>query len=184
MTDQGLQMVAFAVFVVALGAVLLPWRRLALRWVGNSTDRARLYVDTGIEIVPVKAYKIATHNDGETYRYKWAGMQKEVIVPNEYPDKYLGGWRMVGLFEGEPVASPWVLNPRAPTVSEETLSVITQGRVAVDLAKAITGVPMKISGRWLLIAGIVLLAFFLYTQFGESLGLPAVGGGEATEVLE
>lgn len=154
------------VLVVLLVAILVwnvvPWRELAVRWVGNDPHKARVFVRTGSGIKAVDGWYRYASGEGQVFKYRWQNRDIAVVVPAEYAVEYYEGRRFVWADEGEAIARPLPGELVTDGMPAEESSLLLLGSSVVKLVQAISAPSMFTLPDWWKWGALGLLAMAVY----------------------
>lgn len=98
-------MISYVIISISIGVLLallpwIPWRRIALHWVGDDPDRCIVYMKSGHH---VKKYygrvdlKVTTARE---YQYDKDHKWSRVVLPKDYCMDFIEGYLMIGVKDG------------------------------------------------------------------------------------
>lgn len=155
----------FVMLIIAalllIGAVLreVDWRKHALNWVGYNPARAKIVVIRGNNLKVYEGFQHKTH--GEIYGWKDKKDTHQVTLPANYPHENLNGYRVIGVVDGLPVASPFGYmsdeQVKACVETAKEVEAIVQSDIVVKVLKSISQ-SKPINWMTVIIVGAVLVA--------------------------
>lgn len=170
------------IVILLLGAVArsINWRDLAVKWVGNNPARAQVYIKAGGDIYTVQGKRTHIEPKGQTYAFEDKDGKKTVVLPGpgtkrtplvEYPYLYIRGRRVVGIEDGQLVASPLgfmaLEDKRKYAEGLTEVSAIIEGQTFVQAVRSIKRSKAGGISTWLLVGVVVLAAgFYWYMNYG------------------
>lgn len=153
------------VLLLLLVAVWVPWRTIFEKIFGNNPYKARVYVEAGEEIKICMGRYFSDSPRGVVYSYKYQGIRQKIIVPSDYPYKFILGTRQIRAIIGNPVAQPLGgYQPSRLTLGPADLNKVFEAHIAADLAKTIFGKAVNIMAILIIIGALVLAGVFFYKQ--------------------
>lgn len=180
---------------------LVDWRELAIKWVGNNPEHAQVYVNLGGTVRTYQGERIFIGADADIYAFKsdardWyqvvflprSGLdEKKNRINIEYPYDYIVGRRIIGLKDGQLVASPLGFMEKMDIVKyHEGVSEISAAVRGNEMVKAMKSVKTTRAKNWmkyLLIAIIAVGLFFVYQHFKAG-QIPAAAPGNTANVTQ
>jgi hypothetical protein len=152
--------------VLFIGAIIreIDWKKHAINWVGNNPARGQIYVKAGDTL---RTFEGKRDKNNESF-YTWAeGKQiKSVSLPVDYPYEYIRGRRIIGVDDGQPVASPLgsmtADERRKCTLTDLELSVMVESK---DVVLAMKTINQSRKMNWVMIviiAGVVVFGLLYY----------------------
>ena len=150
-------------FIVAILWAAIDWGALIRRKLANNRIKGRIYLESGEDLKTYDAKRIRVTQKAEFYEYRILKGKEVVIVPIDYPEKYVNGRRVIALKNGEVVAS-WLHGEE--TGKELTVGIIKAlvfSGIVTDLVMALTASKKIPWWVWAIlgIGVIVVIAFFL-----------------------
>lgn len=158
-----------------------PWRSIFEKIFGNNPTRAKVYVEIGEQDELCKGKLIRETPKGFVYRYKCFGVSYSVIVPFDYPYRYVLGCRKIRVIFGHATAAP--LGGMATTsvkVSGADLDLILQSKIGAELVKTIFGKAINYLTILIILGVLIFAGYFMMKQFGI-IGTPGQPGQPAQQ---
>lgn len=184
-----IQIVIIVVILLAAAARIVDWRGLAVKWVGNNPVKAQIYIKAGHDIRSIPGVRTKMTSKAQTYRYTDVDKQVYTIVvagdkaDQPYPYEYIRGRRVIGISDGHVVASPLGFMTNAERVKYEMgLTEFSQLAEGINVVTAMRTVKKSKTPSWLtwlIIAVVVVGAYFLYSNYIAVDNVPA--GPDQTE---
>ncbi|GAH37491.1 unnamed protein product, partial [marine sediment metagenome] len=151
---------------VLLVITWVPWRGIFEKLWGNNPLRGKIYVEAGEQITICKGKYYTDTPKGLIYQYKYFKMGQSVIVPFDYPYRYILGCRQIRVMAGQGAAAPLGgMSDKQCVVSGGTLNAVLEAHIGTELARTIFGKTMNIMMIVIIAAGIMFVGYFLFKQF-------------------
>lgn len=172
-------MIVMAVFLVLRQ---VDWKKRAIKWVGNDPKRAVLYIQTGVEIQKVYGRRTYVADDGSTYAYRHLDINREVVLPMNFPVRWIDGKLMIGLKDGMLIASPMGFHGELvkddgkviANYPEMPITSFYKSRLAVQMFQSLSGPSMSM---WMMLAVVGAIGIVGY------FGMQFLGGGEVVDAV-
>jgi len=165
--------VAFYVLIGILCALIaftwIPWRDIFEKLYGNNPLKAKVYVESGEQIVVCNGEYTGDTPDGMLYYYKYKGLKGTVFVPWDYPYRYIYGRRQIRVIWGHADASPLggMTETRLPQVTTVMLNNILSARIGAELVKGIFGKAVNWMMIIIIIGALIFGGIFFYNNIVE-----------------
>jgi hypothetical protein len=163
MRDQYIMLAILILIIIGIIIKQIPWKDIAIKWVGNNPNRAIVYVKAGdtIRKADGKQDKVSK----QTYHWKMNKKKENIILGDNYPYEYIAGHRVIGVEDGKAVASPlgfWPKQLQDKYLENSTdISMILEQQAVV---KALHSIRQSRPLNWMtiLIIGLVVVGGLWY----------------------
>jgi hypothetical protein len=153
--------ITLILLVVAIIWKSVDWKALAIKWVGNNPKRAQVYLKAGDTVRTVQGERFYIGADGDYYHYKPEKITLVVITPRkpiEYPYEYIRGRRIIGIEDGQVVASPLgFMTQELKSKYNEGVSDLSSIEEGNTMVKAIHSIKSNRLTNWLIYAIIAVV---------------------------
>lgn len=162
-------------FVVCALWALIDWGELLRRKFANNAAKGRVYIDEGEDWTPINCKRFRESDKGEFYKWKEGKKEKVIILPKNYPVKFVRGRRSIFMRNGDVVAPPMIYGDQDyKPVDGPVLAALVMSGVITDLVMSLTakkGIPMWV---WLVLGvGVVVVIYFVMQHMGTGATPPA-----------
>lgn len=158
--------IGFGLMVVLLIASWVPWRKIFEKYWGNNPTKAKVYVESGEQIILCQGNLVQSTSKAKRFRYKLFNEWQTVLVPSNYPVRYVLGCRQIRVIHGQSSPAPLGgMQESAIIVSPDTLDAIFRAHIGKDLAKTVFGKTLNYMTVIMVIVGMAIAGYFLYQQF-------------------
>lgn len=166
-------------FVIIL--MWIPWRSLFFKMWGDKPDRAKIYVEYGEHVEVCKGYLLTESPKGLIYSYKVYGRNYSVLVPRNYPYRFIFGSREIRVLFGDTVALPLVMAngqpAKLPDVSPRLLDSVLKSHIGRDLVNTVFGKAVSLFMIFVILAILTVGGYYVYRNYlnpaGSNTGIPA-----------
>jgi hypothetical protein len=166
------------VYILTIGIMIVRWRELAEKWVGNDVNKGRLLIDYGSDVKAYNSKLFYQNEKGDYYSYKLGKEPMFCFQPMEYGQKYNRGRRLMALMHGEVICMPlWgdVVPEDLKKDSASLVSRLAMGKLAFEMIGEISGNKMGMFIWIIIIAVMTMVGFAVYKYFGKgSVAVPPV----------
>jgi hypothetical protein len=173
-------------FIIAILWAVIDWGALIRRKLANDIKKGRIYNEIGEDLKPIDAKRVKLIGKGELYEYKEGKKTMTLLVPNDFPVKFVNGRRTLPMKDGHLTVS--YLHGEAPakdTGLDLLIDVYISG-ICTDLIYTLTakkGIPWWV---WAIlgVGAIVAIAFFLNRSPAEVIPGAAPGAESLGPALD
>lgn len=162
-----MSIILLRIIMILLGLLLIltwiPWRDVFEKFFGNNALKAKIYVEAGEQVKLCKGRYYCDDKQGTLYKYKVFGVSSVVIVPEDYPYKYLMGSRMIRVIIGHTMASSWNADIKANKIlTGSMLNDILDAHMGTEMARTIYGKALNIMSIVIIIGILIFAGYFIY----------------------
>lgn len=162
-------MIIFYIIILLLGVGLLlsaiNWRGMFNKIYGNNPLRAKVYIEIGESIEYVNGVYSCAALNYAIYSYKYHGREYSVIVPDNYPYRYVVGRRKIRVIFGQSTAAPLGgVNSSDIKMSGDTLNLILRSRIGSELVRSVFGKAINYMVVLVGVAVIGIAGYYVYTN--------------------
>lgn len=163
MSIQAVMIIGMILITILGCAAFINWREVFEKIWGNNPTKAKVYVEAGEQITICKGVQFGDSSRGVVYRYQYFKIWQSVIVPLDYPYRYVLGRRQIRVLVGQPEAAPLgdFVTSSLP-VSSGTLDAIFRANIGLQLAKTIFGKSANYMKMIIVVAIVIVAGYFLY----------------------
>ena len=150
-------------FIAAILWAVIDWGALIRRKLANNRIKGRIYLESGEDLKTYDAKRIRVTQKAEFYEYRILKGKEVVIVPIDYPEKYVNGRRVIALKNGEVIASWLHGETTGKELTVDVIKALVFSGIVTDLVMALTASKKIPWWVWAIlgVGAIVAIAFFL-----------------------
>ena len=155
------------IFLLGVGLVLsaVNWRGVFNKVYGNNPLRAKVYIEIGESIEFVNGSYYGAAFNYAIYSYKFHGREYSVIVPDNYPYRYVVGRRKIRVIFGQSTAAPLGgVNASDIKMSGDTLNLVLRSRIGSELVRSVFGKAINYMVVLVGVAVIGIAGYYVYTN--------------------